>query len=1415
MGRNRVMSFMSQFRDRDSKSPTRQPPSTGRARSRTESYTQAGSQDTGKSSSGKEPFPTSSFQMPSHQESPSSEVRASTQPTRTRERASSRPISMAQTFQPPLMDVNQDTLPELQPIFTFLNSHSNKLYQEGYFLKLDDQNIHGKANADRTWTECFAQLVGTILSLWDAAELDAAGQDGEVLPKFINLTDASIKMIESLPTRSPTEAPLQNVLSISTAGKNRYLLHFNSHHSLVQWTAGIRLCMYEHATLQEAYTGALIAGKGKLLNNIKPIMERSRVQTADWARVRFGAGTPWRRCWCVITPPDEKEVQRLQKQSQKKRSAYDRSRPPILKGDIKFYDSKRTKKVRPIATINDSYSAFAIYPQSKPLIDASTLVKVEGSITIHSNPPLTSEGFVFVMPEVHPAVSGFEMMLRWLFPVYDTFGLYGRPGRLIAETNDTRSLMFAMPEHRRYGYLETLDVSGLISEQGSANWLESEWRGRMKDLTAKRMVTLRNNSQRNSQYGSRRSRNSAGNPRTRLQFDDAASVRSSPSIQFGARPSGDVGYSGLPRTDSAPVSAVAFQQPKNSGLPHQRSISESQPPSRDQNQNPSVFDGAYEPASIPPLHIGSGLKYAQDGTPSPDRLSSEDEQAANATPVRELQELQTVTIPEPVAAPPAFRHAPGAKPPSKPLQSPDLRKANNRMSTATLSQLTGAAGAAASYQSQERRGLNAQTHDRIEEDEDQGRGVLSDVTRNHHMPANHDIINEGIVATYEPRNEQESALSSNRDQIPYQNQHYQSNNTNFNSRSQPNLSNDMLPPKNPSSQPSHLQTSQSISRKPLPTQQENQSSPNSSHPPSSSGSLTQHILDSGAFDLILPKAEDFKLPQMNRHNSDLSSAYDDAASTGTPDYASTKKSVRSVRTQESVEKPRAGRKKIIGNVEVGQPLYGDENTLSKGVDIDFGPTFDLNRAPGQDSPSPPPKQNNFNQSSSEKRPNHERSPSGNALAWQPGMSATAANNTFGHKQGLTAEEYVQQRSMVAAATPQYIHQRQPSGNILRAPSPTPARATPSPTPGRYTPSPTPGQTSKRSSALLAQHSRHSSADLLNFNEGHGQNRHSHRSSTDLLNSAEVYGQQQHARHSSADLLRPSSRGANRVLGPSGNGAVTTTLSAREQAFVAKMTGGPLIAMVKNNNKDNVVSAGLVGAIDSREKERQQVKQGFKSQSVQHAIALRQQQFAQQQQQQQAEQRRLDHQIAEQNRLLQQAEQRRFEQQIAEQNRLLQQAEQRRLDQQIAEQNRLLQQTEQRRLEQIAEQNRLLQQTEQNRRQSQYANTNYSPSQFAVPSKRGSWMGPNFPQTGAWTTPGQSPGQYQTTLAHSPGQYQTTLAHSPGQYQPTLAHSPGQYQPTLAHSPGYQASPHQYSQQQQYFPQYPPTQGGQRNSGYYG
>ena len=77
------------------------------------------------------------------QEINASPVKPATQevstPVKTRtERSLSRPMSMVGAYQPPLMEIAQDTIPELLPIFTFLNSHSNKLYQEGYFLKLND-----------------------------------------------------------------------------------------------------------------------------------------------------------------------------------------------------------------------------------------------------------------------------------------------------------------------------------------------------------------------------------------------------------------------------------------------------------------------------------------------------------------------------------------------------------------------------------------------------------------------------------------------------------------------------------------------------------------------------------------------------------------------------------------------------------------------------------------------------------------------------------------------------------------------------------------------------------------------------------------------------------------------------------------------------------------------------------------------------------------------------------------------------------------------------------------------------------------------------------------------------------------------------------------------------------------------------
>lgn len=124
-----VMSFMSQFSNKDSKNSPPVSPVVAAPPSQQ-----------------RQPTPSSQPALPNTPPSAVHQnvVNPSPQPRLQRARAQSnpppRPLSMVQTYQPPLMEVNEQTIEELQPIFGLLNSHGNKLYQEGYFLKLHDQD---------------------------------------------------------------------------------------------------------------------------------------------------------------------------------------------------------------------------------------------------------------------------------------------------------------------------------------------------------------------------------------------------------------------------------------------------------------------------------------------------------------------------------------------------------------------------------------------------------------------------------------------------------------------------------------------------------------------------------------------------------------------------------------------------------------------------------------------------------------------------------------------------------------------------------------------------------------------------------------------------------------------------------------------------------------------------------------------------------------------------------------------------------------------------------------------------------------------------------------------------------------------------------------------------------------------------
>jgi CCR4-NOT transcriptional complex subunit CAF120 len=1021
---------------------------------------------------------------------------------------------------------------------------------------------------------------------------------------------------------------LQNVLSVSTAANNRYLLHFNSLNSLTQWTAGIRLAMFEHAMLQEAYTGSLIAGKGRYLNNIKAIMERSKFAYQDWARVRFGAGTAWKRCWCVVNPPDEKEFSKAQKE-QKKAGVYEKVRMP--KGDIKFYDTRKvTKKTRPIATITDAYAAYAIYPQSKPLIDQSTLVKLEGLLTVHGQPETTSEAFVFIMPEVHPAVSGFEMMLQFLFPVFDTFALYGRPNRLIADTLDQRGLMFAMPRDRRYGYLDILDVSGLIHTQGSQAWSERQWRRELKKLTATRMAASMENSPRGSQQLNQRRNTTTSRTSGRggVRFDDGAAIHSSPTSRSGspvqvggAEPNQQ--YLTPRRTDSAP--------PTQHLSPHKRSVSDAQgyrrymteTPSRLSHESRRPDDDDIPPE--PPAHGGAlGRSY---GPGSLERIQSGLETPTVGSTMADVQSQAAASPnlipPEPVTTPPAFTHSPNSRPPTQPYLAPELRRQHSNVDEATLRQMQDASSPREDTPDDEA-GWDADLQQRTQNP------VASNTFYNHDRDFSADRLLGAVLnpaaekKTRDPRQRLSTIPGSpyvpseaGRFQQPEQSYGFPQ----YDGAADENFSSIEKVHTPHQESPGGLHASHSIARKPVPpklaqmdvtTQSDHKSAERmivredelSSPDSPVAGSWAGDVIDADALEAIL-------------NDSDRNNTLQSHASSATPDYASTAPSIHE--EKKPIEKARAGRLKTVGDPEfqprdphsggAGRLDTWEKDKAQKSAEtpvIDFGPTYSYKPTsrPGTSGTITGMGDRRRSRSADRLRETNESrlsmaspstetanrhsyfcgrttpSPGGltpgssglnepgnrHSIAWQP-ASASSPTIPGGSRLSLTPEQWVQYRASLAVQ-PQLPPPRKPVPNF--------------------------------------GHQRTSSSSSVN------QLRKSLTKTPPPLARTPSGDWTQYAPQlQRTPPSRPQSRGAGATL----MSQQPSNLTAREQMQVARATNSPLINYTTNADKraQEQYQPGLFGAMAAREREKQDSKNlrnnrlSMHNPAVQKAIAARQQQ----------------------------------------------------------------------------------------------------------------------------------------------------------------------------------------------------------------
>jgi len=398
---------------------------------------------------------------------------------------------------------NNENIPkELIPIITLINCQNSRIYHKSQ-LYLNIEKNDASLQQDLSY-----QLIDGIIK-GNQIILFKENLQSSFKPISINLLEATIKIID-----------VENSLIISSSNKLAYHLKFNEKIQLQTWLSCIKLSNYEFIKLNESYTASLLSSKATLLSDLHVLMSETRFSNEEWCNIKFSKNSNWIKCFCVITPCDK----------------FKRTKNHIKNGSIQFYTSSKTHKKNLICSINSIDSCFAVYPNHINLIDDSTLIKLNGDLTIYNlglkknsndddfdeistspNSPISRttsiksfsnynnnnnnnnnninsrsrsnskshlrstsissigssksiKGFnidktsLYILPKTHNAVKNFETLIRFLIPLYDSFQLYGRPKKLIAEKFNLQSLLFGLPSLPHTEYLTKELVLNLIKQ---------------------------------------------------------------------------------------------------------------------------------------------------------------------------------------------------------------------------------------------------------------------------------------------------------------------------------------------------------------------------------------------------------------------------------------------------------------------------------------------------------------------------------------------------------------------------------------------------------------------------------------------------------------------------------------------------------------------------------------------------------------------------------------------------------------------------------------------------------------------------------------------------------------------------------------------------------------------------------------
>ncbi|KAI8883108.1 hypothetical protein K501DRAFT_250144 [Backusella circina FSU 941] len=329
--------------------------------------------------------------------------------------------------------------PEFTNLQALVEEYNSKVYMEGYLYKRNDLNSNGKS-CNQKWGLWYVELCGPVLTLWDAE----CNSEETILPIYINITDASVKMEPTLSGETSN-----HVFSINSAGANRYLLQPPNKPGLEAWVLAVRLSCFECARIQEIYTREFVTRPMYRSILFPPTTKKTILAAAQgYVQVRFPGTTGWKKYWAVVT---NKQVQK---------GFFSKKKVITTRGQVMFYNNQKSKQ--PVMTLLDVAQAYTVYPESPKLINRATLFKIEGSL--YKNKSTGVQQLVSASSSALIMTASSEELVRWLVGVYDTFHLYGKPGVLFNDPTNKEALNFGHRKTRGRLFLEPTDVYAVSVE---------------------------------------------------------------------------------------------------------------------------------------------------------------------------------------------------------------------------------------------------------------------------------------------------------------------------------------------------------------------------------------------------------------------------------------------------------------------------------------------------------------------------------------------------------------------------------------------------------------------------------------------------------------------------------------------------------------------------------------------------------------------------------------------------------------------------------------------------------------------------------------------------------------------------------------------------------------------------------------